>query len=287
MVQFDINFFNNNSDFPFFIQYGFHNESLFLHGHKNFSEIVIVLDGKAEHIVDNQYYPISKGDVFVISNDTEHGYTRAENFRICNIMFAPSLLSEAELDITASPGFQALFVLEPCSAKLSRFNSRLKLDMDSFSQVYGIVNYIIKEYNEKEAGWKTAVKSGFYRLVVTLSRLYSFDSPSASSESLVRLANAVAFIEQNYSESFTVSELAKLSNYSERQFIRLFKEAFNCIPSAYITKLRMQKARELLRTTDFTVTEIAVRSGYNDVNYFSRVFRKINGTTPTEFRSVF
>lgn len=284
MFKMPLSIFTKDETFPFFIQYGEHKEDLYLHSHDNFSELVIVLNGTAEHIVDDERYRIMKGDVFVISDETEHGYTDVHDFRICNIMFDPRYFMTPELDITGSAGFQALFVLEPQCTKNKSFTSRLRLDIDSFIRINSMIEKMHKEYSEKNIGWKTMIKSDFLELTVMLSRLYSIDN-LADEKGIITLASAIAYIEKNYTEQLTVAGLAKLSNYSERQFLRLFHKAFGCMPMTYVANLRMQKARELLRTTDLTVTETAFRCGYSDSNYFSRVFKKFNDATPSEFRA--
>lgn len=286
MIKLPLNIFTQDESFPFFIQYGEHKEDLYIHSHENFSELVIVLNGSAEHIVDNENYRISKGDVFVISDETVHGYTDVKDFRICNIMFDPMFFITPELDIAESAGFQALFVLEPHCSRTKHFASRLKLDFNAFMQINHLIEKLYGEYTEKQTGWKTMVKSDFLNLAVMLSRLYNVEKITDET-GIIKLAEAIAYIEKNYAEPISVSGLAKLSNYSERQFIRLFKETLGCIPIDYITNLRMQKARELLKTSSLPITEIASRCGYNDSNYFSRTFKKHNTETPSEYRTNF
>ncbi|MGN1085707.1 MAG: helix-turn-helix domain-containing protein [Porcipelethomonas sp.] len=283
MIKLPLNIFTQDESFPFFIQYGEHKEDLYMHSHENFSELVIVLSGSAEHIVDNENYRISKGDVFVISDETVHGYANVKDFRICNIMFEPMFFITPELDIAESAGFQALFVLEPHCSRTKHFASRLKLDFNAFIQINHLIEKLYREYTEKQTGWKTMVKSDFLNLAVVLSRLYNVEKITDET-GIIKLAEAIAYIEKNYAEPISVSGLARLSNYSERQFIRLFKETLGCIPIDYITNLRMQKARELLKTSSLPIAEIASRCGYNDSNYFSRIFKKHNAETPSEYR---
>lgn len=284
MIKMPLNIFTQDESFPFFIQYGEHKEDLYVHSHENFSELVIVLYGSAEHIVDNENYRISKGDVFVISDETVHGYTDVKDFRICNIMFDPTFFITPDLDIAESTGFQALFVLEPHCSRTKHFASRLKLDFSAFIQINHLIEKLYQEYTQKQIGWKTMVKSDFLNLAVVLSRLYNVEKITDET-GIIKLAGAIACIEKNYAEPISVSSLAKLSNYSERQFVRLFKETFGCIPIDYITNLRMQKARELLKTSSLPIAEIASRCGYQDSNYFSRFFRKLYSETPSEYRA--
>ena len=127
MFRMPLEAFTKDEEFPFFIDYGEHSEPLFLHAHDSYIELVIVLSRSAIHIVDGEEYPIRKGSVFVIAEDTEHSYDSPVDFHICNIMFRKKFLDMTAFDIAGTPGFQALFVLEPQRSKTKGFTSCLKL----------------------------------------------------------------------------------------------------------------------------------------------------------------
>ena len=281
MIEFYIDNFTADKNFPFFTQLGGHDEPLYIHAHADFTELSLITDGKANHIVDGNSYSIEGGDVFVIHENVPHGFEKTDKLRLYNIMFDPKLLPDS--DISDSAGFKALFAPEKNARS---FSSHLRLDPRDFELAAHLFRRIYREYSEKRVGWKTAVQGDFLRLTVTLSRLYDFDRVK-DSHGMEKIAGAAAFIEQNYSENISVSRLAEMSNYSLRQFIRLFKKAFGCIPTEYIANLRMQKARELLRGKNASITDIALYCGYGDSNYFSRIFRKYNGMTPSEYRARF
>lgn len=284
MLKMPLSVFTDDESFPYFIQYGRHEKDLFMHSHADFSELVIVTEGSAEHIVDNERFKIAKGDVFVISNDTEHGYEKTKNFRICNIMFTPKLWDGFDYDIVKTAGFQALFVLEPSYARQNRFKSRLRLNSEQYETVKRLCDRLSDEYSEKKDGWKTMFISGFLELVTMLSRLYSFSSLH-SEDAVFSVAKAVSYIEKNFAENIPVSVLAKISNYSERQFIRIFKSTYGCNPTEYIRALRVKNACRLLKSTGLSVTEIASKCGYDDNNYFSRVFKAETGVSPSAYRN--
>lgn len=108
---YELSEFTNDSSFPFFIQYGRHDNELFIHSHKDFSELTIVLSGEACHIVEDEKMPVKKGDVFIVHGDTKHGYTDTHNFRICNIMFREDYFNLKKYDISTMSGFQAMFYI--------------------------------------------------------------------------------------------------------------------------------------------------------------------------------
>jgi transcriptional regulator GlxA family with amidase domain len=75
-------------------------------------------------------------------------------------------------------------------------------------------------------------------------------------------------------------KLVAISGFSPSTLNRAFRRAVGLPPSAYHLRLRIRKAADMLRTTDMSVTEIAGRTGFDDANYFARVFRKTMGISP-------
>ncbi len=283
MFVMHLDYFTKDTDDPFFIQYGYHDTDFFMHTHADFSELVIVLNGTAMHKVENEAYFVKRGDVFVINNNTAHGYDCTNDFRICNIMYRSDKLLAADSDIRKSAGFHALFVLEPYLTMERGFHSRLKLQINDINQVSSIIDLMIQEYEHKKEGWKTMLNSQFMMLVVLLSRFYCLPSGNIKSD-VINIAKSVSYIENNYRETIKVEELAAMSNLSARHFTRVFRNTYQTTPGYYILLLRMQHACQLLKNTSLNISEIAFQSGFNDSNYFSRQFQKLYHMTPMIYR---
>ncbi|WP_109434085.1 MULTISPECIES: helix-turn-helix domain-containing protein [Aquimarina] len=91
-------------------------------------------------------------------------------------------------------------------------------------------------------------------------------------------------IELHRYSNLGLDELAKLCNLSLSSFKREFKKVFNDTPNNYITDQKLKRAKELLRITEMPVSEIAYGVGFNDPLYFTRIFKKKIGGSPTEYR---
>jgi len=98
-----------------------------------------------------------------------------------------------------------------------------------------------------------------------------------------RITKALSHISQNYENNITVEDLAFCSGYNPQYFIRLFKEATGLSPHKYLIKFRLKEARKLL-SEDMSISEIASRTGFYDVNSFSRAFRREYKNSPTVCR---
>ncbi|RGY96454.1 helix-turn-helix domain-containing protein [Clostridium sp. AM58-1XD] len=102
------------------------------------------------------------------------------------------------------------------------------------------------------------------------------------SESLVfRVKN---YIDENYQKELSLDEVSRMVDVSPYYLSRLFKQETGKTFIEYLTSVRMKEARRLLANPDYSIKEVCVMSGYGDPNYFSRIFKKYEGITPTEYR---
>ena len=102
-----------------------------------------------------------------------------------------------------------------------------------------------------------------------------------------RLTNFKDIITLHTYSNLGMEDLAQLCQMSLSTFKREFKKEFETTPLKYITQKRLKKAKNLLKNSEMTISEIAFETGYNDPQYFTRTFKKNSGTTPTLFRSQF
>lgn len=115
-----------------------------------------------------------------------------------------------------------------------------------------------------------------------ISNMKSHDIP----EIPAKLKRAVSYIAMHYSEPITLEELSAHCNISKQQLIRYFNNAFHTTPINYITDFKLSRAKELLfYHPDISIKEIAAELGFDNQHYFSRVFTKKNGETPSQYRS--
>lgn len=102
------------------------------------------------------------------------------------------------------------------------------------------------------------------------------------SESIV--SKAKTYINQNFSRELTLDDVSRSVNISPYYFSKLFKEEAGENFIEYLTRVRIAHARELLKNPALSIKEICVMSGYSDPNYFSRIFKKQEDVTPSEYR---
>ena len=94
----------------------------------------------------------------------------------------------------------------------------------------------------------------------------------------------VSYIQQNYTGKILLREFGEQFHLSEKYISRYFKENFHITLSQYVTYLRLEHAKQMLQETDISVTEVAMQSGYQNISYFIRSFKKTYGVSPLKYR---
>jgi len=102
----------------------------------------------------------------------------------------------------------------------------------------------------------------------------------------VRLNRVIDFMRQNYANEIRLEELAHLAGMSPHYFCELFKNSAGLSPHQYFLRCRIDRAKEFLRSPEFTVSRVAKATGFADQSHFTKVFRRIVGMTPTQFRQM-
>ena len=130
-------------------------------------------------------------------------------------------------------------------------------------------------------GYKLKCRSMFYDLLLNIAMdgmKAEYKNPDNS------IYNGVLYIENNYMEDISVSELARMSNMCETSFRMKFSKLKGMSPIEYKNYLRIKKAAELLRNEEYTVSEAAESVNIPDICYFSKLFKRHYGMSPREYK---
>ncbi len=251
---------------------------MFMHKHEDFSEMVIVLEGSATHVINNESIPVSKGDVFIVGENLAHGYDDAVNFRIYNIMFRCENVFKHSYDLNMISGFNEMFINTDFS---DTFTKSIHLTNQDLDNVVSHTKNILSEFNNRIDGWYAMMLSEFLMLTGIVSRINMKINTNIDMKK--NLSDAVKYIENHYNEIITLDKLTEVSHYSLRQLNRLFNDYYDTSPAEYIITIRLREACKLLRNSNMSVSEIAVKCGFSS-HYIGRVFKQRLGVTPKEYR---
>ncbi|MEF3305447.1 AraC family transcriptional regulator [Paenibacillus sp. GYB003] len=147
---------------------------------------------------------------------------------------------------------------------------------DAFARVF-------RTWNEMKVGYEWYAKTALMTVLAKLSSALS--SPDgAEDDSKRQIAASIAYIRDHYKEPLQRGDLAAVAALSPGYFNVMFKRHTGYTPVEYITKVRIDKAKQMLHGSRMPVQKIAQEVGYADSYYFSRVFKQEVGLTPREYR---
>jgi len=152
------------------------------------------------------------------------------------------------------------------------------LDSIQLSQDLSVMDYLITPYTDHE-------------LILTFEEAFELcrrirtEAASSSNSRLSLIKDQIeGFIQGNYAQINSMQDVAKVMNYSDTHFCRLFKQCFHINFSVYLNEFRVEQAKIMLANSNLTVKEVSLSCGYRDTSYFIRVFKRITGTTPSDYR---
>ncbi len=252
------------------------------HSH-DFCELVIVTRGRAFQRLEQDEFPVTAGDVFLLQGRQKHYFHGRENLDLINVMYDPEKIGLPENELRKMPGYSAMFLLEPAYRRSHRFESRLHLKRVQLARAEQLAGDMEKELSEAQPGFEAALRAKLTELIIYLSRAYTA-SETTEAHALLRVGNVIGALENDFSRHWKIEELLRIAHMSRSNLMRVFRKATGQTPIEYLVRLRIQRAMELLRGTDLPITEIAMEVGFSDSNYFTRQFRKAAGETPSAFR---
>lgn len=246
-----------------------------MHCH-DFHELVIVREGTGRHLYAGGSYPLRKGNFFVVRPGTPHGYAECRNFELVNVLFFPELLLFSWEKTEAVPGIRRLFDSAP--------ELPACLNPGTFDAILPLLQAMKRERQEKKADYELAMNANFLQLLLNLSRAALGTKPMQTAGE-PRLNRLIGFLKTNYSDPrLQITGIAAENNMTLKTLERLFRKHTGVSPAAYLAGLRLAHAAELLKKPECSVTETALRCGFSNLAYFSRVFRQKYGLSPREYR---
>lgn len=198
--------------------------------------------------------------------------------RAGDMIYLPMEVADADYTVEVKESFALYnFFFVPIE-KLPK--EAVKLHIKS-AEVERIYERTYKDWFSRQDGYYLRAVQSFYRVLELARRqMRSYNL----NERFLSLAPSEEYISLRYCDpDFDYGEAARLSGLSYSYFKKLFCDKYAVPPVKYVTELRMKRARELLSTNMFTVSEVSEMCGYDNIYYFSNVFKSHFGASPTKY----
>ena len=231
-------------------------------------ELHYIVQGGGDFRLGQQSIHVSEGDLLISNRNEFHSGYSTQIPYMSNVI---------------------IFDMGDLSQELAKKNYVFQPVIRGDGVIHDLIQRIFAEAKGQESGYKQLCKALVTELFVYLCRNYVTEMmPERDSakrkKDLERLNAVLGYIEANYNQRITVEQLADMVCLCEDRFGHLFREGVGQPPLQYINAMRLRKALNMLKTNQYTVTEVADAVGFRDYNHFGRLFRKQYGCTPNEIK---
>lgn len=231
----------------------------------NTCEIYFLVEGQCEFFLNDKTYLISENTILFIPSDYVH--KNLYNFGNCKRIVIN--MSERFLNLNIIPYINKVFEQQIFIPNDYKYIKKLLLDIGN-------------EHNHKDPLSEELIKAYLVELFTYFARM---KSPGAiittSNPSIERL---IKHINENFNQQISLEEAAKMLNLTAPYLSRLFLKTTGFNFKEYLLTIRIKNAKHMLKNTSKSVRQIAYESGFNDSNYFSKIFKDTTGVSPLQYR---
>ncbi|MCM3782328.1 AraC family transcriptional regulator [Neobacillus mesonae] len=254
-----------------------------LHWHEDL-QITLVTRGKLTIQINGVNYALEAGQAIFINKSVLHIVTHlTSDGQYVSFNFPEKLLA-----FYSESAMEKSYVHPYTNSSL--LSIELKGETEWQNQILQILWNMKKDFDiEKTWGWQYEISIKTVQLWLILISNISLDSEESSKHNRLqqeRMQLMLSFIHQNYTNNITLKEIADVAHLSVSECTRSFKKSIHMTPYFYLVKYRIKRSCELLETSEYTITEIAQKVGFNHVNHFIQSFKKHRDMTPKEFRKI-
>lgn len=265
-------------DFPFEFHHVTENHPQYLmsyHWHVEY-EIMRVLKGTLTVTLDEKSFTAVAGDVIFVHSGILHSGLPKDCVYQCIVFDGNAFLKHS----TVCSGYMQRIIHQDIMI-YHHFTVK-------YSDILAAVNGIFDSMWQKNPGYELIVIGQFYHFFgLVFGNHYYLDGVTKARRDykrILQLKQVLEFIENNYTSQLTLQQLSESVSMSPKYFCRFFSEMTHQTPMDYLNRQRIEQACYQLATTDDSITEIAYASGFNDLSYFIRTFKKYKGITPGKYK---
>ena len=168
------------------------------------------------------------------------------------------------------------------------FDTEKPVDINAFSVQPHNHDKIAKLFYKAESTWRKRKKGYEYTVKGILYEILGEllkDASYINSEKSEKIRNGVKYIENNFTKNFNIEILGDMCGISYAYFKKIFISKYNMPPKSYIISMRIRYACDLLKSNIYSISQIAEMTGYENVYYFSKSFKRVMNVTPTEYKA--
>ena len=247
-------------------------------------EMVYIIESHGKRIIGNVVEHFEAGDMVFLGSNIPHVWLNDEvYYRGIKKLKAKAIVVYFNKNILGQPFYE----LKEANKVIALFNQAIR-----GLNITGKTNTLIAQKLEallKKRGFEIII--GLFEIlsIISLSKDVTFINneaytPAVDKSKTDSFSEVFKFIKEHYSDDIRLSDVSKVANLTPESFCRLFKTKTKKRFVEFLNEVRVSNACKLLIQTDMSTSEVAYDCGYKTVSHFNKVFKKITGNTPKEYK---
>lgn len=247
----------------------------------NDMEIIYIKKGTGRISVDLEPFTVNQGDIIVVPPGQLHSIEQSDAYSMEyeNIIFQLNMLMTVQGDICTEKFFQPLLQRQIGIPNHYTPNSPV------YPVLSGCLDTMDNICRDFAAGYEFAIKGQLFTFFHALVSSVSAPLPRHQNKSLDRLKDILKYVETNYADRISIADAADICGFSQSHFMKFFKNNMDVSFTDYLNDYRLTMAARLLVSSSDTIVNVAAETGFDNLSYFNRLFKRKYGCTPTIFRN--
>ncbi len=245
-----------------------------LHDHGAMEEFVYLEKGSQNYCILGENYTVNQGEVFFTRPNEPHntGTSLTEISALYYLILDFTAISKLNLFFSAEEAAHIRTYIEQIENRIFKASAQLPTALKRLSNCFAV----------QDLHFHTRIRNSLSEVLIALTTPYKANPCSLPAN----LSKSLAYIEEHLTGTIPVAELAALENMSLSSLHKKFAQITGLSPAEYILKRKIEKAKELLASTDMSVTDIAYQYDFSSSQYFATVFKRFCCCTPSQYRKL-
>lgn len=244
------------------------------HSHASYEFIIPLLSNTPCAGVETRVFNLEKDKLFPINSEQSHG--PGKDILGCNM-----LVFQIDKDTLNDISFSM------CKKNNIMFKNECA---EIGNEIFGLLKMFMVETRNFQSGSDFILQNIINLIAINVLRQLKSNIPKLITEynycERENINRAISYLREEYNNSFSLEDVARIANLSPYHFIRTFKAMTGKTPYNYLLDVKIEKSKILLKTKNITITDICFRCGFNNLEHFSSVFKRKVGILPSQYRKL-